>query len=551
MVIGLDGATFDILRPMIEKGKLPTLARLMEEGTSGELISVFPPVSPTAWASFITGKNPGKHGIMDFKIRCKDRYDRRVATPSDIGGKNLFNLLSEAGKKVGVAYLSFAGPEGVNSFFISGIFSPSEIHPSSLERKLMKEIDDFKITRTSYGYLPGNEDDFLNKLMRETEKVAEVTFYLLDNYPWNFFITMFLYGDQIQHHFWKYIDPQNPAYDQRKAKKYENVIFEYYQKIDGVIGKILKKIDKNTTLIIMSDHGMGPVYKDVYINHWLRNINLLKLKEIGENSVRQYLLAKLSSMAIADTLAKRYLLGMLSKITTPHLLRKTYKNLFDRLRPTLSHVDWSRTKAYSTGFIGQIFINLKGREPEGIVKAGQEYEELRDYLIRELYKLKNMGTGEKLLDKVFKREELYHGPHSPEGADLFLIMRGMTYITRTDLEFGPYLDSLIGPPRNMESATHRIRGILVIKGPHIVKDFTINNARIIDLAPTILHILGVSIPIDMDGRVLEEVFESQSSLAEQRIRYVKSSKNEKKKRRISEEEEMEIKKRLKALGYID
>jgi len=551
LVIGLDGATFDLLGPWMKEGKLPTLARLTKSGVSGPLTSVFPPISPSAWTSFITGKNPGKHGVFDFSTRKQRSYERTAVNPNSMDGKTLWSILSESDRKVGVAYVPFAPIEKVNGFMIPGIFSSRDVptYPQSLEKELREETQSYELSRSLHEYVPGLEDRYLRDTMDITEKIEDVTLHLMAKYPWDFLMTTFFYGDQIQHFFWKYMDPNNLINDYKMAKKYRNAILHYYQKIDNTLDRILRKADTRTTVIIMSDHGAGPVYKTVYINHWLMKKNLLKLKKRStQRSLKRYLFAQLTQKNIVDIFAKGSLMKILSKIKPPTYFRSKYYGFLMSSRPTLSDVDWTRTKAYSVGIFGQVFINLIGREPAGIVKPGKEYEELRSFLVRGLAELKDPETDEKIVDKVFKREETYWGPHTREAADIIFIMKGMTYYTHTP-EFGPDPDSLTEPPVNMESATHRMNGIFIITGPNIRRDVTIENARIVDVAPTVLHVMNVPIPLDMDGRVLKEIFEPESDSAKREVKRAEYPKEKVARRRLSEEER-QIKERLKALGYL-
>jgi len=558
LVIGLDGATLDLLAPWIKEGKLPTLARLMKEGVSGTLTSVFPPISPSAWASFITGKNPGKHGIMDFEMRKERSYDRAVVNPNIIEGKTLWSILSESRRRVGVAYVPFAPVEKVKGFIIPGVFTPSGVptYPPSLEKRLIREIPNFEVTRKFFWqYVPGTEDEYLGKIKEITSKTEDVTLYLIDKYPWAFFMTTFFYGDQLQHFLWRHMDSQHLAYNSKEAKKYNDAILRYYQQIDNTLDKILKKIDKHTVTIVMSDHGAGPVHKCVYINHWLMKENLLKLREVSRRySFKRYVFRQLTRKNIVDIFLKKTTLEILSKIKSATFFRSKYYKVLSGSRPTLSDVDWTKTRAYSTGGtqVGQVFINLMSREPAGIVKPGKEYEELRNFLVTKLRELRDPENDEKIVDEVFKREEIYQGPYTEQAADLIFPMKGMTYYTHERAQFGPNPNKLTEPAFyvNMDSATHRMNGIVVVTGPYIKKDTVIDDAKITDLAPTILHILNVPIPKDMDGRVLKEMFEPGSDPAEREISYVEPSKRKVKRRKLSREEEKEIEKRLKALGYL-
>jgi len=561
VVVGLDGGTFDLIGPWAEEGKLPNMAWLMKNGTSGCLTSTFPPVTPTAWASFMTGKNPGKHGVMDFYLRQKDSYNRIIVNASNIDGETLWTILSKAGMRVGVVHVPLTyPPEKVNGFIVSGYaLSPSlSTYPPDLARELSSKVYGYKRVYSDIllvQYMQGMEDAYLESVRYATEREVEVTFYLMENYEWDLFMTHFYFLDSVQHFLWKYIDPKHPTYCPEGSKKYGDAILKYYQRMDDVIGEILRRIDPNTTMIILSDHGFGPLYKRVYINHWLKKIGLLRLGGESKSPTSKDWLSKLglTREKLVPLVEKHDLLKFFMRMAPRVLARKLYWGL-PRSTLTLQDVDYQRTQAYSAGYVGQIYINLEGRDPHGIVEPGKDYEELRDYIIKELYELRDPESGEKIVDNVSRKEEIYWGQHIDQAADLLFTMMNMSYITQgtagSPWEFGPDMNSLTGSPGSL-TGWHRLNGIFIATGPDIKKGFRIENARIIDLAPTILHIFDVPISSDVDGRVLKEIFKPDSCLAKNKVRYQVHEVHERGKHRLTEKEEEEIKKKLKALGYMD
>lgn len=560
VVVGLDGATFDVIGRWTGEGKLPNLERIMKNGVTGRFSSSIPPVTPVAWASIMTGKNPGKHGVFDFDTRQKGSYHRSVVNASNIDGETLWSTLSKAGLRVGVVHVPLTHPpEKVNGFVVSGYaLSPSiSTYPPNLVNELFSKVPRYKRIYSDIllvNYVPEMDDDYIKSILLATEEEKNVTFYLMENYEWDFFMTHFYFGDQIQHFLWKYMDPKHPAFDPEGSQKYGDAILTYYEKIDDIIGQILRKINVNTTMIVLSDHGMGPLYKRVYINHWLRELGLLKLKESGPSENRHWL-CKLG-------FSREKLLNLIEKHNFPKFLMKIVPRSIARIfywaapiaHYTLDDIDYPRTKAYSAGYMGQIFINLKGRDPEGIVPE-EEYEELRTYITKKLYELTDPDDGEKIVDKVFRREEIFRGPHVDQAPDMLFIMRNMAYITQSQIssgslwEFGPDLNSLTSPPGYL-TAWHRMDGILIATGRDIKKEVTIENAKIIDLVPTILHIFDLPIPSDIDGRVLKEIFKPESRLAKKKIRYRVSETYKREKYSLTNKEEEELKRKLKALGYL-
>lgn len=561
VIVGLDGATFDVIGPWIDEGKLVNMAKMVEKGVSGYLTSVFPPLTPPAWASFMTGKNPGKHGVMDFDLREKGSYRRIVADASKIDGETLWASLSRAGKRVGVVHVPLTHPpERVNGFMVSGYTMSSSIstYPPSLAKEILSKVQGYERIYSDVllvAYTSGMEDTYLKRVYYATEKEEELTFYLMDNYQWDFFMTHFYWGDQLQHRLWKYMDPSHPLYDPGGSKKYGDAIFRYYQRIDDIIGEIQKKIDANTILIVMSDHGFGPLHKRVYINHWLLDLGLLKLKQ-SKTPVYSNWISRLglSREELFGLVEKHNLLKSLLKKVPRSLARILYWSA-PLARPTLEDIDFRRTQAYSAGHVGQIFINLEERDPEGVVPR-KNYEELIKHITNELCELRDPSSGEKIVDNIFRKEEIYKGPYVDLAADLLFIMRNMTYITQSSIgsgtpwEFGTDLTSLTGPPGTL-TAWHRMNGIFMASGRDIKEGAMIENARMIDLAPTVLHIFDAPIPSDVDGRILKEIFEPESCFAKNEVRYRALKMPEREKYILTEREEEQIKKKLKALGYMD
>jgi predicted AlkP superfamily phosphohydrolase/phosphomutase len=240
------------------------------------------------------------------------------------------------------------------------------------------------------------------------------------------------------------------------------------------------------------------------------------------------------------------------KIVSPKIIAKIPEKIrkkVPRANYTLNDFDWSKTKVFSTTGWGLVYVNLKGRDTQGIVEPGKEYEELRNFLIDELIKLKDPKTDKNVVDKTYKKEELYQGIFFDQAPDLAFWMEGIECIDEIPQGNTPlFINS-----DKRKSGTHRREGIVLIKGNDIKKENKIVGAQITDLTPTILHIMGIPVMDDMDGKVLEEIFENVS-LKRNKVVYKKAeSKNIESNEEmvLSKEDEEKIKERLRGLGYID
>jgi len=548
LIIGIDSATFDIITPLSRNGKLPNLSLLIENGASGNLKSTIPPVTPPAWVSFMTGKNPGKHGVFDFYVSPSHGYDRPVWNSKYIKTKTIWRMLSDNGLRVGVINLPMTHPpEEINGFIIPGMqYSLDEGRIFSYPPELMQEINEhFGEYRVLYGDLESLYTNDLDKLLEEWRKIFEIRkqsiLYLMERKEWDVFMAVFYSIDVMQHHFWKFFDKTHPQYDSSMSEKYGNVISEFYGKIDEAIGEMLKKIDDDTMVVVVSDHGAGPEERAFHINNWLHKEGFLTFREI---------------------------FSPLWRIRWPHVIYKTLKRLglpgiawtvpFDKLK-TLGQfidpreglsvpffIDWQKTKAFAGNHTEQgIYINVKGREPSGIVEKGSDYEQVREAILKKIKEIKDPETGLPLEMECFKKEEIYCGPYVEDAPDLFVIMKRGGYVMQKEI----YHKGLFSLP-NKSSGTHRMDGVFILKGNNTKRNFPVKDARIIDVAPTILYCLGMPVPEDMDGRVLTDAF-TKEHINNYPVTYGDAVGLEVKRGAgiLNEKESEEVKKSLRDLGY--
>lgn len=561
LVICLDGATLDLIIPWVQEEKLPTFKKLMKEGVSGKLKSTIPPKTCPAVNCFETGLNPGKLGIYDFTCRVPGSYEFKLYYfIKSINAKSLWDIVSDHGKKVGVLNVpTIISPYRINGFMVTGWLCPSPKECTS-PKELKLELDEItngyeidvsvRVERSiEHAFIQDfafNEERFLNNIYRITEKRFKAIKHLLNKHTSDLFIAFFTGTDRIQHYMWHHMDPKHPQHIPKKGEKYHNEILKYYQLIDQMLEELIKGAGEDTIIIVMSDHGFGPVYKFFYVNEWLKRTGLLKTKS---RSPPLNIISKIGKRMVTkfvSFVAKTYLEKVFKKIyiKLPKSLNEFIPLYFRSNLRSLRNIDWSKTKAYSASELGGICINLKGREPQGTVKPGKEYEELRNYIIDQL---KSLCTHFGMNVTTFKREEIYWGPYINEAPDIFFFIDELRCMPNITFWHGPLIiDSIYNP------ANHRLNGIFMAIGKGIKQGKTIN-ARIIDLAPTILHILDIPIPKYMDGKVLKGIFEPDFELATKKIKYQKISKQaEKEEDRyvFSKTEEEEIKERLKRLGYL-
>jgi len=484
VVIGLDGGTFSLLESYLEI--LPTFKNLYENGYKANLLSTLPPISPPAWASFMTGKNVGKHGVCGFLTSTGN-----PVSSSSIKDKVLWEILSEKGITVGVVNVPLTyPPRRVKGFLVSGFLTPPQAREITFPPSLISEISELKDYRIDVSFAQKwlftrsalrriDKQKLLREQFEITAQHVAVAKKLLQIYDPLFFIIVFRGTDTLQHYFWGQ----------------ERILQSYYRKLDEAIEEILNCFKDTPNIFILSDHGFGPIASKIfYVNTWLKQEGFLKLKE----NIKDRIFRKFFQVTfILDILERIFKLSIPLSPKRVGQVRKKIK----------SQIDEIKSYAYAES-VGGLF-GIK------ILK-----EEIKDELIRKLLDLKD-EKGQTIIKEVFEKEELYSGPFVKEMPDL-LLLQDHKYM------FSDFLAEKVFRPfktdRSGDHANGFIEGIFIASGPDIKANHKIEEKfHIYDIAPTILHMFGLPIPDDMDGRVLTEIFREDSEPARRPVRYIKVS----------------------------
>lgn len=560
LIIGLDGATFDLIRPWVTAGYLPSLAQLMAEGCQGPLASTIQPVTAPAWTTFTTGVNQGKHGLYDFVKRRVGGYDLEVTNASHISASTMFDIAGQMGRRVVAVNIPYTfPPRPVNGIMVGGPFAPTVnrdlVYPPTYFDTLKQVVPDYFILPD---YDPRSNDplkSYAQRLQEGIEMRERLSLHLLQTEPWDLFMTVFMATDEAQHAYWHCLE----APDDSPVARYRHVIRDVYQRIDQAIGKILAQIDQNgwreeTVVMIVSDHGAGPLRWMINLNGWLAEKGYLQFQKAMHTPLK-----RLKATAIKH-LARTY------RHYVPGTVRAAIRsrlgtNRFDQVKGNVetalltASINWDQTRAYALGAGGNIFINLKGREPVGIVNPGREYEQLRQEIMDALMNLADPETGQSIVRNVYPREALYSGPQVDQAPDLIVEWTDYAYWGR-----GRY-DSLGSPIFEAQSyfefstlplsGAHRPEGILIVQGPGIRSGNDIQNAHLWDMTPTILSLLSIRPNAEMDGRLLEDIFTEaeldrllQTTTATNVIEHLTEQFD------YSDEEAEKISEHLRSLGYL-
>ena len=525
VVIGLDSADYYLVKKWVNERCLPTIASLISRGSWGKLDSTADIGSGTVWPSFFTGASPAKHrGLMLHERRLKPGTYRLIYEPSyaDLIKREPFWLqLSRAGKRMAILDVPKTHPiKGLNGIQLMGwgVHSPSW-HPDSWPPEIIEEVN------SRFGSYPAPDDDeftpkglsqlskFYRELISGVEKKGLVSRYFLDQEAWDLYMTAFAETHCVGHNFWHLTDENHPEYDSELAKTLGDSVFNVYSLIDSEIAKIIDSAP-DVTFFIVSPEGMGPSYTGSHLlPEILRRLGI-RPQETSSGSalskgfknpadrLRQLMPAvRWGPDAAVRNLKSKLPASVVKALELGKRLvpQKTW-NTWRCYLMTLGN-DWQSSRAFPlpSDFNGAIRINLKGREAEGLVEPGAEYESLCDELIQELSQLVNIDTGKKVVSEVVRVDQIHKGDYLHELPDI--VVRWATDAPIRGL-YSPRIGTVTGENQPGRTGAHRSYGFLIAAGKHVAQEVTLEGANIMDIAPTILYLMGEPVPRDMDGRVL-------------------------------------------------
>lgn len=543
MVIGIDGGTFAVILPLIKKGKLPNMAKLIDTGAWGELKSSFPPVTPPAWVSFMTGQGPGKHGIYNFTSHTFDltrEFDRNLVSSKSIKAQTLWHLLGDQGKKMLLVNIPITYPAfKINGIMISGLLAPDESSDFVYPENLKQEITGmgYRVDRTPHiNEVLKNRKIWLERIFDTDERRHNVTLQLLRKYPWDVFMVVYSVTDRVSHLFW------HEQYARDVDEEFASAIERAYVRVDERIGELLKFTDEETLVFVMSDHGFGPNEEFIFMNKWLYDEGFLRLKKPACFSFLRRLKLHKKKVPV-ERILRRFGLGSLSRIMPQKINTFNIPVLRGTNESPFSLVDWQNTVAYAHNW--GIYVNQKGRENLGVVDSA-DYHNVREKIITRLKELRDPVSGEKIIDEIFLNEKIYQGPLAKYGPDLMYSFKDFLYLQNNAFHFKQLVTA------NKEG-NHRMEGICMVSGKAIKKGIHIRGAEIVDIAPTILCSMGYPIPGEMDGKVLTDIFED-AFLKDNPPEIEKAGREyqaEAETEVFNDEERQKIMQDLRGLGYLD
>ncbi len=543
LMVGWDGATLDVVEPLIAAGRLPTMERLFRDGVVAPLNSTQPPMTLPAWSSFLTGANPGKHGIFDFVHRRVGSYDLEFTNSTFRGVPTIFRWLSDRGARVAsVAVPTTWPPEQLNGVQISGFDSPiatgidgTFVTPKGVYEEVVRRFGgmkfaDFQELEIGEGW----HARALAAMRAEIQRKTAITEWLLGQERWDAFMLLFGETDTVSHHFWRFHDVKSPRHPKNCSSELRDALSDIYVRCDAALGRLIDAA-KPDLVCIASDHGFGGAGdRGLHLNRFLAEKGWLRFHGTGRRDRwRRRILPKVP-LEIQQQVFRR-------------LPSKWLGQLEGRTR--YGSIEFSSTKAWSDemNYAATIHLNVEGRDPLGTVRDV-------DATLRGLTKdlLEWRVDGEPVVQAVHRREDLYQGPFVERSPDLVLERtepEGYTWtLLSSALGTSPSrrltTDELAGAKGLGMNGTHRQHGIWVLSGKGIAANRRIS-ADIVDPTPTMLAWMGVPIPDFVDGRVRQSAFSEPIAPV-----FSKQFSESASKRAASTEEAGAMRRRLESLGYL-
>lgn len=533
LLIGLDSAPLSLLLPWMARGYLPNLKKIFDAGSYGNLFSNIP-VTPVAWSTIYTGKNPGKHGVIGFKNLEPGTYREHPVSGAERDAASLWDIVGRHGGKVVVvsAPLTYP-PRPVNGYLVCGFMAPGTkydfTYPSSLKEDLKTIVPEYRI-----GSVPSPlKGIYLKELKSNIGMTADIACALMKRAEWDLAVVVFKETDEVQHSFFT-----EPGY-----------MLSIYKAADEAAGRLLDLAGKDTSVFVVSDHGGELLEKRFNVAEFLQRKNYVRLLPAG---------ARLSTSFLRAAARVVYKSHLNVAMAAPGISRAS-ENLLQQIIRRRStgedegfysgRIDWANTSVFISSGVG-VRVNLKGREPSGSVEPS-DYERVRRAVAKDLTEVRDPETGKTAFRYALPREEVLSGHHLDEAPDIVCLPT--TGILPTEASsFDPLTTTSRGSLFSAEkrfSGTHSPDGLMAMSGP-LMKKGIFEGASLIDVAPTILYSMGLPVPEDMDGHVVTAAF-SEEIISSNPVSFeVASSVQAGTVSELSDEESRIVEERLKKLGYL-
>lgn len=524
LVIGWDGADWRILDPLLERGILPNLAALIDRGGRSVLRSTLPTHSWAAWPSFLTGVEPGEHGVFDILEARGGSKRQYPVTFRSIKARSFLADLTDSGVETVMVNvpLTFPPPQIKGKLIAGGVLPKwrGVSHPESLMEELEKAGAPFPINGMSWTTFRNRPDTFLDEVAEFVGARQRATEHLLDTTDWGVAVAVFVATDRVQHCLSQYVSSDHPDYRERSKEPLAERVRDVYRRLDEGLGRLVERAGRDDLVIFMSDHGMHSCTGAVHMDHLLADAGYLEFS------------------------ASNAIFGPMQWGPVRSVARKVYDRLGLHGRvPLPQSVNWSRTRAYtSVRSTGEgINVNLAGREPDGVV-APADFERIRDQVAERVGAFVDPRTGRRPVARVRRREEVFQGRCAEEAPDLLLEPEPLYSLS--------HAKSAVGPAEWL-SGDHRIEGVLAAAGGAVDPTNFQAQARLVDLAPTILAAAGASPATAFAGTALPALAGAEAARGAAAGRLEGAGVAQGAGLGFSDSEAEEVEEHLRGLGYLE
>jgi len=450
LIVGLDGASYDLCERWIAQGHLPNLARIKHEGSLLPLKSTIPSVSPVAWSTFMTGMNPGEHGVFGFFVPQRPGpYEPptcfRPVNSQDCQGERFWEKMNNAGLSTGIVGVPVTYPaQPLKGHMVTGLLAPrlstpGATYPPGLGAEITANVGPYRIAPRGI-YAPGGEQALMRELHTCLELRGRLARYLLQKYRCDVHVFVLYETDVVQHKMWRFMDSSHPRYNASAGKEWGSAIRDVYAHADSIVGELMEQLGQYDTIVVVSDHGGGPLHGTIHLNSWLRKEGYLAGTESWQRWVMM-LNGRWSFVRVCARIAR--CLGLLARINLGQEARRVLASGFLRAK----NINWGRTVAYSLGFEGAIYT------------LGENHSAIAREIAEGLQCLREPVSGQALVGSVHRAQDLYKGRLVGYAPSLILGLARGRY-SASQKAFAP---QLVSTPT--DSGTHSPIGILGVWGP--------------------------------------------------------------------------------------